>query len=341
MKVKKWEHRLLCCLAGGMLCLAATAQQPFRIVEYNVENLFDCRHDSLKNDEEFLPESKRHWTPDRFREKIRKIAQVILAAGDGQVPDLVGLCEVENEYCVRSLAQYSSLREAGYRYVMTDSPDERGIDVALLYQPATFRLLGVQRVRIPSEQLKRRPTRDLLHVTGKVVSGDTLDVFVCHMPSRSGGEAQSEPYRLLTAGVLRHTADSVMQARRRPNVVIMGDFNDYPSNRSIASVLGAIKPGKKPEMRKLYNLMDGKAGGTYRYRGEWGILDQMIVNGFLLKGNKKLHTSYENAEILAFPFLMEEDDRYGGDTPARTYKGLRYNGGYSDHLPVRLEMEQN
>ena len=157
-------------------------------------------------------------------------------------------------------------------------------------------------------------------MSGKVVSGDTLDVFVCHMPSRSGGEAKSEPYRLFTAEYLRKTADSVMAVRRRPHVIIMGDFNDYPTNRSIAEVLGAVKPGKKVQKDKLYNLMDGRTDGTYRYRGEWGILDQMIVNGFLL-------------------FLMEEDDRYGGDTPFRTYWGKRYHGGYSDHLPVLMELE--
>ena len=176
-------------------------------------------------------------------------------------------------------------------------------------------------------------------MSGKVVSGDTLDVFVCHMPSRSGGEAKSEPYRLFTAEYLRKTADSVMAVRRRPHVIIMGDFNDYPSNRSIAEVLGAVKPGKKVQKDKLYNLMDGRTDGTYRYRGEWGILDQMIVNGFMLKGSKKIRARYDKVDILKFPFLMEEDDRYGGDTPFRTYWGKRYHGGYSDHLPVLMELE--
>lgn len=335
-RLKRW---LLLGMAGGMLCLPVSAQQSFRVMEYNVENLFDCRHDSLKHDEEFLPESAKGWNQARFQDKVKKIAQVILSAGGEQAPDLVGLCEVENEYCIQSLTLHSPLREAGYKYAMTDSPDERGIDVALLYQPSTFRPIGTQCVRIPSGQLNRRPTRDILHVSGRVATGDTLDVFVCHAPSRSGGEAKSEPYRLLTASVLRHTADSVMQRRKRPNVIIMGDFNDYPSNRSIASVLGAVRPGKKVKKRTLYNLMDGKPGGTYRYRGEWGILDQMIVNGFLLKGNKRIRTSYGKAQILTFPYLFEKDDRYGGNTPSRTYKGTRYNGGYSDHLPVSLELE--
>ena len=123
----------------------------------------------------------------RYNSKLKNIAKVILAAGGEQVPDLVGLCEVENEHCVKGLVRYSPLREVGYKYVITQSPDERGIDVALLYQPQTFRLLAKRVISIPSEKIKRRPTRDILHVTGKVVSGDTLDVFVCHMPSRWEG----------------------------------------------------------------------------------------------------------------------------------------------------------
>lgn len=315
-----------------------TAQQEFRIMEYNVENLFDCRHDSLKNDQEFLPESVRGWSFSRYNNKLKNIAKVILAAGGEQAPDLVGLCEVENEHCVKGLVRYSPLREVGYKYVITQSPDERGIDVALLYQPQTFRLLAKRVISIPSEKIKHRPTRDILHVTGKVVSGDTLDVFVCHMPSRSGGEKETEPYRLFTSGFLRRAADSIMAIRQNPNVIVMGDFNDYPSNRALVEVLGAVKPEGKMYSRRLYNLMAGKPGGTYRFRGEWGLLDQMIVNGYLLGENPRIHTAYEEAQVLRFPFLLEEDERYGGDTPFRTYKGMRYQGGYSDHLPLLLKL---
>lgn len=319
-------------------CLAGKAQQPFCIMEYNVENLFDCKHDSLKQDEEFLPGSLRRWTWKKYQDKVNKIGKVILAASDGQVPDIVGLCEVENEDCVTRLVRYSPLRDAAYRYVMTDSPDERGIDVALLYQPHTFRLISHRSVRIPSHH-SRRPTRDILHVTGKVVSGDTIDIFMCHFPSRSGGQKKSEPYRLLVASVLKADADSILSVRANPHLVIMGDFNDYPDNRSVREVLGASRPGRDVDSRSLYNLMDGKEGGTYRYKGEWGILDQMIVNGALLTGSASVHTSYEKACILDFPFLLEEDEQYGGDRPFRTYRGYRYHGGYSDHLPVMLRLQ--
>ena len=305
------------------LCLAfpALAQESFRILFWNTENLFDCKDDPKKNDNEFLPDATRHWTYFRYRDKVKNLAKGIIASGDEYVPDLVGLCEVENDSCLYDLTRRSPLKEAGYRYVMTDSPDQRGIDVALLYQRGSFKLLQHQSIRIPFKQVKKAPTRDILHVVGKVVSGDTLDVWVVHYPSRRGGKAKSEPYRLLVAEILKHAVDSVMQVRQNPNVVIMGDFNDGPSS---------------PVMKKLcsdgrlVNLMQGKKEGTYRYRGAWEILDQFLVSG---------NVRTKNAEVLQHPFLLEEDEKYGGNKPFRTYNGMRYQGGFSDHLPIILDLQ--
>ena len=312
--MKKLIYSLLWAVCG-MSAAPAQAQHALRVMEYNVENLFDCRHDSLKQDTEFLPGSVRNWTYSRFQDKVNKIGKVILAAGKEQVPDLVGLCEVEN-----------------------DSPDERGIDVALLYQPVSFRLLASQKIRIPSDSLGMRPTRDVLYVSGRVVSGDTLDVFVCHLPSRVGGAKKTDPYRLWVARRIRQAADSVMAERQNPRLIIMGDFNDYPDGKSLQEGLRVSALAEQTESRALYNLMDNQQGGTYRYKGEWGVLDQMVVNGGLLQPDVRTRTSKEKASILRFPFLLEEDNVYGGDTPFRTYKGMRYHGGYSDHLPVLLEL---
>lgn len=330
--------RTLVCWVAGLLFAELAAQQQFLVMEYNVENLFDCRHDSLKDDMMYMPESPRGWTHSRFNDKINHISKVILASSGRQVPDIIGLCEVENKYCAESLVKYSPLRAAGYEYVITESPDVRGIDVLLLYHPYTFRLLHKNSIRIPTESIGGRPTRDILHVSGEVVSGDTLDVFLCHFPSRFGGQRASEPYRLLAAEYLKNAADSVMSSRQNPYIIIMGDFNDYPDNKSIREVIGASKPGTDVNNNTLYNLMDGKPGGTYRYRGEWGILDQMIVNGRMLKSGS-ISTDYSKAHIIKYPFLLEEDEKYGGTAPFRTYVGMRYHGGYSDHLPVILELE--
>ena len=156
----------LCYLVG-----VTYAQEPFRVMFYNVENLFDCQHDTLKNDYEFLPDAPKGWTQARYHDKLARIAKVIIATDEENVPDLVGLCEVENDHCLKDLTENSPLREAGYRYVMTDSPDERGIDVALLYQRGTFKLVGKNCISVPYKEIERRPTRDILHVTGQVASG--------------------------------------------------------------------------------------------------------------------------------------------------------------------------
>lgn len=313
------------------LCLAfpVQAQESFRVVFWNVENLFDCKDDPRKNDNEFLPDAKRHWTPYRYWEKVRNLAKGIIASGDDYVPDLVGLCEVENDSCLYDLTRRSPLKEAGYRFVMTDSPDQRGIDVALLYQRGSFKLLQHQSIRIPHKQVKRGPTRDILHVVGKVVFGDTLDVIVCHLPSRSGGQAQSEPYRIFVADKLRQVVDSLMNVREHPSIIMMGDFNDYPTDKSIKRLCSG---------KHLRNLMKGQTGGTYRYRGEWGILDQFIVSESLLKKKSNIRTSTKQVQIMRHPFLLMEDQKYGGDKPFRTYNGMKYQGGFSDHLPIVLDL---
>ena len=326
------------------LPLQSGAQEPFRVMFWNVENLFDTKDDAQKSDEEFLPDATRHWTPSRYHDKLKKLAKTIVASGEERVPDLVGLCEVENDSCLRDLTRRSPLREAGYRYVMTHSPDKRGIDVALLYQRGSFKLIRQESIRIPHRQARREPTRDILYVSGRILSGDTLDVMVCHFPSRGGGEAKTEPYRLLVAEVLRRTADSLMQVRQHPYLIIMGDFNDYPSNKSLRKVLC----GKGD----LVNLMEGMKKGTYRYRAEWGIFDQFIVSRNMQAKNKNAFTKnkyakakkenasvfVKNVQILRHPFLLEEDDKYGGQKPFRTYNGMKYMGGYSDHLPIALDL---
>ena len=187
----------------------------FRVACWNTENLFDTRHDSLKNDYEFLPNAIRHWNYNRYKKKLSDIARVITAIGEWNPPALIGLCEVENDTVLRDLTRRSPLQELDYRYVMTDSPDLRGIDVALIYQRDLFKLLSSRSISIPVFR-QHRPTRDLLHVNGLLLTGDTLDVFVCHLPSRSGGAKESEPYRLHAAQILRTEVDSVLHTRLHP-----------------------------------------------------------------------------------------------------------------------------
>ena len=197
----------------------------FTFVELNCENLFDCQHDSLKNDTEFLPGGAYHWTRTRYWQKLDRIGQTILSCGEQQVtnrlseggvnngkswqlPDMVALCEVENDSVLHDLTRRSLLRNACYEYVMTNSPDERGIDVALMYSPYSFRLIDSHSVRVkPIKGM--RPTRDILYASGVTASGDTLHVIVAHLPSRRGGEKYSRPFRMAAARQVAAVVDSI------------------------------------------------------------------------------------------------------------------------------------
>lgn len=327
---------------------------PFMVMEWNVENLFNTRHDTLKEDHEFLPTSIRHWTYQKYRKKLTDIARVIVAAGEWTPPALIGLCEVESDSVLNDLTRYSPLKELGYRYVITQSPDVRGMDVGLLYQRDVFKLLSYSSIAI-SPIKHTRPTRDILHVSGLILTGDTLDLLICHFPSRSRGVKESEPYRLHAASLLRQLTDSLLQQRSNPKLIIMGDFNDYPSDKSIKTVLQVNEvphpanvpyPSSRQQAicpQKLYHLLAGKTQsrefGSYKYKGEWGLLDHLIVSGSLLDSSTNFYTEVQKANVLRLPFILTEDHQYGGDEPFRTYKGMKYQGGISDHLPVYTDFE--
>lgn len=350
MQTKSVILLLLLHLVPFTLFAQTETRETFRVVAWNVENLFDTKHDSLKLDQEFLPEAVRGWNYTRYQKKLSDLARTIVAAGEWEIPALVGLCEVENEAVLRDLTRYSPLKELDYRFIMTESADERGIDVALLYQRDKFKPLDVQHIR-PDLGKGERPTRDLLHVSGIVPTMDTLDIFVAHFPSRSGGEKESEPKRLHVAALMKKAIDSLTQVRSNPKILLMGDFNDYPHNRSIREVLGASAPEGEVAPHTLYHLLSQKmeershsknpdaVSGSYKYKGEWGLLDHLIVNGALLNPKSNFYTSEAKAEVLELPFLLTEDVKYGGVQPFRTYTGMRYQGGYSDHLPVRVDFE--
>ncbi|KAA6345608.1 hypothetical protein EZS27_006828 [termite gut metagenome] len=339
--ISKWFLRIVSLLFP--IITVAQEISPFRIVFWNTENLFDTHHDSLKLDEEFLPSSLRGWHYGRYKKKLADVSRVITAIGEWAPPVLVGLCEIENDNVMRDLTTYSPLKEYGYRYVMTDSPDRRGIDVALLYQRDRFKLLESQSLRIHPKSSEHFSTRDILHVTGQLLNGDSLDIFVCHFPSRSSGEKETEPYRLLAARTLKNTVDSLFAVRYCPQIIIMGDLNDYPHSKSVATILTAtFPPSQHPKRNGLYHVLARKAKqpdyGSYKYQGEWGLLDHIIVSGSLLDPGNTFYTDESKAHVAHLPFLLTEDEKYGGTQPFRTYYGMKYQGGFSDHLPVYVDL---
>lgn len=292
-------------------------------MELNCENLFDTRHDSLKNDQEFLPDGSYKWTPYRYWAKLNHLGQEIVAQSD-PVPDFVAMCEVENDSVMFDLTKRSLLRNAGYEYVMTSSPDERGIDVALLYQPASFALLHSHSIRIKPLP-DTRPTRDILYASGLVITGDTLHIFVVHAPSRRGGEQVSRPYRLLVASQLAEAVDSVYAISRDAKIIIAGDFNDYADSPALQYLY-------EHHLINISSDAQGSHGAkaTYRWHGEWRSLDQILCS-------PSLAARKQSSVIGDLPFLLEDDEKYGGKKPYRTYLGPRYLGGYSDHLPLVVQ----
>ena len=317
-------------------------QRTFRVMSYNVENLFDCEDDPIKDDQSFLPDGILRWTKGRYYQKLQQIAKVITAAGEWHTPALVGLCEVENDSTIIHLLNKTPLRQQDYRYCMTNSPDNRGIDVALLYQRDQFAYIEHQSIRIKFRKHPDKRSRDILRVSGKILSGDTLDVLVCHFPSRSGGEKATEADRMDAARMLRNTCDSLLLNRKNPQFIIMGDFNDTPSDKSIIHGIKTMSyPSDTTSAHSLYNLFSNSEQlakpGSHKYQGEWAQLDQIIVTGTLLDSRNPMHLIPGSNRLFTPQFLFKTDKTYHGTRPFRTYYGYKYEGGYSDHLPLLVD----
>jgi hypothetical protein len=283
-------------------------QDSVSIMFYNVENLFDTFDDSTKNDNEFLPDAKKKWTKSRWHKKTQKIAQVITAAN---YPDVIGFCEIENDTVLKKLINSNLLWKKKYKILHFESKDQRGIDVAIIYKAHRLDLISVKPNYIDLKG--KRNTRDILSATF-ANQKDTFALFVNHWPSRYGGKKKSVPKRLIASNKLKILMDSVTNNFPNRRVIATGDFNDEPHDSSLAQF-------------KDYEFTSFKFAGTIRYRGRWQFFDQFILSG---------NFEYK-ARILNYEFLLEEDKKYGGLKPYRTYIGPRYRNGFSDHLPILLK----
>ena len=300
--------------------------QSLTIVELNCENLFDYHDDDGKDDAEYLPEATRHWTKKRYWRKLNNIAQELLSTSDDGIPNLIAICEIENDSVLHDLTKRSLLRNAGYDYLMTSSPDLRGIDVALLYSPFSFAPIRSYPIRV-TPIVGMRPTRDILYACGEISSGDTLHVFVVHLPSRYGGERYSRPFRQTVADRLCQSIDSIHAVSPDADLIIAGDFNDGADSDILQEIY----------RHGLYNLTGdarGKNGvrGTYRYQGEWESIDHILAS-------RAIYNKVDTAFIHSPKFLLEDEKLYGGYRPRRTYNGMRYQPGYSDHLPLVVRLK--
>ena len=284
----------------------------FRIVSYNVENLFDTRHDTLKNDSSFLPDGMHHWTYRRYQTKIDRIAQVLVNIGGWESVPLVGLCEVENARCLRNLCY--KLRRFHYKYVHYDSPDERGVDVALLYDSTR---LSILHSRALSLSLEGDYTRDILYVSALYEQRDTVHVMMCHLPSQLGGASNTDWKRQRAKSLIQSQIDSILLLQPSANIVVMGDMNTSAQD-DLTGMVNLMIPIQK------------MGQGTHKYQGIWTCLDQFYVS----------HSIFPQSTAMIFSpqWLLEEDTKYLDVQPRRTYVGYRYHDGYSDHLPIVLHL---
>lgn len=363
MRCCKWL--ILCVLVGWGSVLRGSVDT-LRVVSYNVENLFDNRHDTLKSDLDYTPEGTHHWTYRRYQAKVERIAQVLTAIGGWQAPVLVGLCEVENDRCLRDLCRL--LRRYHYRYIHYESPDERGIDVALLYDSTRFHLLHSEPIPVT---LLSAPTRDILYVQGIILSNSsslpsntphvptpnlsdtgvhhtphTADTNTYHTQPLSDTALVATPTTFDTLHLFvchlpsqlggtsetawkRAIAKSVLQSR------IDSLLTSNPLARVI--VMGDMNSAPADDLSRMTNLMLPLADetplgtcGTHKYNGIWTFLDQFYISEAL--------KAYTSTYVFAPSWLLELDEKYLGTKPRRTFNGYHYQDAYSDHLPIVLQI---
>ena len=325
----------------------AMSAEPLRVVSYNVENLFHPKHDSVmidsvwveKDDWEWTPEGERRWSYTRYERKVESIARVLTHIGEWDGVDIVGLQEVENAKCLRKLCY--TLRRGEYDFVHYESPDPRGIDVALIYKKSRVDTIRTRKLSIQTpprsstdghrqsdraelfttSREEKLETRDILYVCAQVDKKDTLHLFVCHLPSQRGGAAESEWKRTVVKAVLQTAIDSVYEACPKAKIIVMGDMNsEAPS-----------VPLKGEELRgvRYREPINGKETGTHKWQGRWSCLDRFYTSPAL--------DSLSRAEIYNAAWIQEPDEKYLDLKPKRTYNGFRYQkDGFSDHLPIVL-----
>ncbi|MEY8781769.1 endonuclease/exonuclease/phosphatase family protein [Allomuricauda sp. XS_ASV26] len=311
------------------------------IAFYNCENLFDTVNDSLTFDDDRTPEGRYHWTQERYHQKIENLSKVISKIGyetSKTSPDIIGLCEVENLDVLEDLVQHPNLREKDYGIIHFDSPDERGIDVALLYKKASFipSSFKSHRLLLFDDMGEREYTRDQL-VVGGTMDQEEVYFIVNHWPSRRGGAAKSQPFRVRAALLNKRIIDSIQKLDLDAKIIAMGDLNDDPIDDSLKKILKTKGKKRQLDSVSLYNPMEAmfkKGVGSLAYRDKWNLFDQMFFTSNLVTEDRTRLTFWK-AEIFAPEFIRTDKGRFKG-YPWRTYSGGTYTAGYSDHFPAYL-----
>ena len=315
----------------------------YTIISYNVENLFDTINNPNTEDDELIPSSEKQWDTDKYHKKLNDLSRVINSINKYELPEIIGLIEVENRKVVEDLINNRLLLPGNYEIVHEESPDKRGIDVALIFRKNEFQYITHEKIPVHFDFEPETTTRDILYVKGRLNNNEVLHVFVNHWSSRRNGTEASEPRRIYAARLLRAKVDVIQKNDKNAKIVIMGDFNDEPSNKSLSKILKASNNKSQKNSNELYNLMYNKylfGYGTYNYKGNWNMLDNLIVSKSLLNSDKNFEISTDGGQIYSSRWMMYENIKTGEQTPNRTYGGLNYYGGVSDHLPLYLILKK-
>lgn len=293
------------------------------IGQYNVENLFDTIDDPNKDDNEFLPNAEKKWNTDKYQAKIKNIAKVIKDAKF----DIFTICEIENNNVLNDLCSAKGLKTAGYKYAWIEGPDQRSIDVGVLYKQKVFKPYQIKGTQI-SDTLK---TRLILTVSGVINKKDTLHVIANHWPSRLGGQEASNPKRALAADKCAEIINEIQAKHPNHAIVVAGDMNDEPNDASIVKHLMKADLVNATLDQPIANY------GTINYKNQWDMIDQILVSSAMTNGKNNLQYVPKSFKIVTFPYMKETEEKYK-DQPLRTFAGKRYLGGYSDHFPVSISI---
>ncbi len=357
--------------------LQSKESSSYTVIFWNLENFFDTRFEVGREDGDFTPNGEMRWSRSRFIKKRNGIAKTIIDIGEKHLknsdasgfPALIGLAEIENRYVLNQLIYETPLAMGSYSIVHRDSPDRRGIDVALLFCKRQFRPLKNNFIRVTTggfkddevietdkedelianfkddeviTEINTYVTREILYCKGVLHDLDTLHIFVNHWPSKFGGERASAPYREAAADALNRVCDSILRKNTKANIIVMGDFNDTPDSDVIKGFeqRSTLKVLRESQTRRR-SFFKEEPAGTIKYRGVWEMIDMFIVSENLLDSNEPVSTGNESFTIFHPGYLLERDRAYTGNKPKRTYIGPRYNGGLSDHLPIILRIKRN
>lgn len=311
------------------------------VLFYNVENFFDIEDDPDVDDDKYLPDGDKRWTKKKYNKKIEDVVKVITSISPGTLPGIIGLCEVENKTILNDIVKSEELISADYNYIHENSPDDNGLDVALIYNPGYFGYISHKAIPLALDKFPEVKTRDILYVQGIVLKTDTLHIFINHWKSRSGKD--DNKIRKETADILENEIDELLDKNKKSKILVIGDFNDEPTDNSVFNDLNANNKRKNTSKKELYNLfydlhnVDNK--GTYSKKGKWYMFDQMMVSQELIDTKEGIYVKYDAGQIFQSKWLMEFNPKIDDFVPKKTYGGNTYFGGVSNHLPIYIKLE--